>query len=234
VRPANATDEVTGREVEAKLRIVGSIRENDLRSRLRHAVSTYQIAIPEAPDFAWEFDFRFYAGDQPGSSLYIASHRSVLAVIARSKFISCGLPESQALLRNELKREFTGPLSQGLEQKILSLHEEETGLAFTYVGSLVRRKWYFLCASTSQRVFSISVDRCLSKGRRLDQVEVEYKWSLAQGVKASIEDEVIDFSAHLAALPGLQLEPTTETKLEWLRAVSGLAKIETATDPRVS
>lgn len=218
-RPANARDEAAGKEVEVKLGVGGSIRENHLSSHLRQAVTTSQLAMPEGPNFAWEFDFLFYAGNRPGSSLYIASHHSVSTVIARSKFFPHRQLKSEALLRKELKHEFRGPLSPSLVDEILSQHEEETGFSYAYVGSLVRRKWYFLCTSNSQRVFSISVDRCLSKGHRLDQVEVEYKWSLGEGVKTSLEDEVIDLSVHLAALPALQLEPTTKTKLQWLLAI---------------
>lgn len=221
VRPASARTEATGKEVEAKLGVDGPLREGDLRSRLRQALTTSQIAMPDPEDFAWEFDFRFYSGDRPGSSLYIASHRSVSTVIARSKFVPRHIPKADALLREERKHEFTGPLSPGLIQKILARHEEETGISFAFVGSLVRRKWYFLCTSACQRVFSISVDRCLSEGRRLDQVEVEYKWSLKQGVTTSLEDEVISLSASLAALSGLQLTPTTETKVQWLRTAVG-------------
>lgn len=87
----------------------------------------------------------------------------------------------------------------------------------TYFGSYLRTKTMFFVVSGSRRNYCIAADYSVSEGKKLFQVEVEYKGREGIHKPAGAEPLVEEMNALARMLEiRLGLRITTLTKLEWL------------------
>lgn len=226
--PMGFTKEMAGVEIEAKLSLryfspvvfismlANALHENRLLPYIRQT----KLGNLNTDLQMWTHPIRFYGYHHSGAVhqvLMVAETSSYLVPVVKLDQVPNGLNNS-VLVRVEDKAHSQKHTQQQfldlLEQLSLQLEREVVVL-----GTIVRTKtWLYITNAKTNRNFGISADVCQADGRtELCQVEIEYKGRTGQHppALAPIVDEILAIRNLLQSIFD-NLEPTCQTKLEWL------------------
>lgn len=237
-KPSDRIRELPGYEIEVKLQLLTPFSPELIRELEDIIVQDrrYQ-AICGLDDLFWIFDFDYYGYREDGkikTAFVLIHHPSTPKFWVRKKgkpvIIKIGLTDQLpvALKRSETNTLVEEPPSLERRRAVLEAEQRIIGREIFLVGTVSREKYYFFVENpNTTRAYSVSLDLCFCKGKRMSQLEIEYKWIRGQEVPTAIPDKFIKEDLNLLTSSvlnsnlGARFSPTRLTKWKWLLGICG-------------
>jgi hypothetical protein len=231
-KPFDRVKEFPGYEIEIKLQLLSPFYRG-LVQELRDVIvqnGEYRT-ITGLDDLFWVFDFDYYGYREDKEikmALVLIHHPSTPKFWVRKKGkptaieVELASQSVAALKRTETNILVEESLFPERRREILEREQKEVGKDIFLVGTVSREKHYFFIENPkTTRAYSVSLDLCSCRDRRMSQLEIEYKWIRGQEVPMSISDKSIRedltllTSVILDSNLGPKFVPTRLTKWEW-------------------
>ncbi len=231
-KPKKRIKEILGYEIELKLNYFGKFGEVSF-SDIKHIFADSNFAfVDELDDLSSIFNFDYYGYWKSNNLIrlfVLIYHPSTNKFwLRRKEDYSSPIAVYTGKLAHIARKEETIIFQKIYNEKagleIIKKEEKRLGYKIVFVGSIVRQKRYFMVEKKdTTRTYSVALDRCRSRGRTLNQLEIEYKWireksrQYTKGVENIINKDLKEIQKMLLnSKIGGKFVPTYLTKWEWL------------------